>query len=192
MDYVFCKFKPGKHACRLKTLQDVDDTFELLKGVTRKRGWPESAYFKMSESFPNDLLTEDFISNREKALVVSERVREFVEAKKLKNAEFLPVGIVNHKGRRIDEKYFVLNLLEIQDCIDMKASKYTQNKIDPEEFMAITKLVINEDKVGSDLLLFRPKRYADLPIAHRSFADAVTAAGFTGIKFGEIKDWNGA
>jgi hypothetical protein len=191
MNYMFGKVRPGSHACRLKTLQNVDDDYELHQGISRINDWPEDAYFQMNENFPDYIKLEDFIFNTNNVLVISEKFREFMENENLKNNEILPIAIVNHKGRIVIEKYFILHQLTLQDCIDLDESVVRLNEIDPESFQSVRKLVIDEDKVDPDVSIFRMARYPSLAIFRKDLAQRIQQEGFTGIVFGEISEWEG-
>ena len=191
MNYVFGVVKPGRYACRLKALQGVDDDYELHQGISRAETWPSDSHFEMNEVYPDRLQVEDVVFNRNNVLVISEKLRAFLGADDLKNNEVLPVRIINHKGRAVDEPYYVLHQLELQDCIDQAESEVRSNPLDPDTFMSVRKLVIDEGKIDPDLRLFRMARYPALPIFRRDLAEGIQKEGFTGIEFGELEDWAG-
>jgi hypothetical protein len=189
MNYVIGNVQRGPRSCVLTSLQGVEDDYELRKGISRAEGFPPDAYFRMDPDFPKSLQLEDFLLNENSLLVVSERVRTLVEAEKLKNNELLPVQIKDHKNKRVKESYYILNQLELQDCIDLKESKLVVNDIDPDTFMDVDKLVIDEKRVDRDVKVFRMKRYAVIPVFRRDFAAKVKAANLTGIRFTEVCDF---
>jgi hypothetical protein len=191
MDYMFGTVQRGQKSCVLTALQGVEDDYELLEGISRINGFPEDAYFNMDDDFPRNLQLEDFLLNENSLLVISDRLKAFLEAKKLKNNEFLPVHVVNHKGRKVREPYYIFHQVELQDCIDVSKSDLILNAIDPETFSFVYKLIIDETKIDPDVTVFRMKRYAELPIFKRDLAEGIQSEGFTGIRFGEIEDWDG-
>jgi hypothetical protein len=191
MNYVFGIVKPGRYACRLKSLQGVDDDYELHQGLSRAETWPSDGQFEMNEAYPDRLQLEDVVFNRNNVLVISEKLRAFLEVNVLKNNEALPVRLINHKGRAVDEPYFILHQLELQDCIDEAQSEVRRNPLDPDSFMSVKKLVIDESKIDPEVRLFRMATYPALPLFRRDLADDIQKGGFTGIEFGEIADWAG-
>lgn len=191
MNYVFGVVKPGRFACRLKSLQGVDDDYELHKGISRAENWPSDSHFEMNEAYPDRLQLEDIVSNRNGVLVISEKLRAFLEVDVLKNNEVLPVHLINHKGRAVKESYFILHQLDLQDCIDQAESVVRGNPLDPDSFMSVRKLVIDERKIDPEVRVLRMARYPMLPIFRRELAEEIQKAGFTGIDFGEIADWEG-
>ena len=191
VNYVFAKNNPGPDACRLNALQAVEDSFELLRGISRAKAFPEDAYFRMSENFPERLLLEDFLSNPNGVLVISGRAREVLEARVEDEAEFLPVKIINHKGREEATHYFIANVINFQDCIDESASRVRVNKINPARFSSIRKLVVDENRLVGDPQIFRLKQYPPLALFHRRVAQAVSDESLTGVLFGETEEWRG-
>ncbi len=189
MNYVLLSYDPGRGATRLNALQGVEDDYELLRGISRAQGFPGDAYFKMHPAFPDKLLLEDVVRNINKVLVVSERLRGFLEEKAGRNNEFLPVTIVNHKGRKEKEPYFIAHQVGLQDCIDLDQSEYERNDIDPNIFASLDKLVLDEKRIDPEVSLFRMAGYPFVPVFRRDLAEAITAQGFTGIGFQEIADW---
>jgi hypothetical protein len=191
MKYLIGKPTIADNSCVLTILQDVEDDYELLKGVSRKADFPARAHFRMSKDFPRNLQAKDFLVNENKLLVVSARVKDFLESQNLDGNEFLPVGVINHKGRKLEEKYFIAHQLGLQDCIDTKKSGAKPNAIDPSTFVYLLRLVIDENKVDGRRRLFRMAKYADLALFERSLAEQIQAEGFTGIQFIELKNWDG-
>jgi hypothetical protein len=191
MDYVFGTVQRGPKSCVLTTLQGIEDDYELHRGISRINGFPEDAYFRMDDDFPRNLQLEDFLLNQNALLVISDQLKIFLEAQKLKNNEFLPVHIVNHKGRKVKEPYYIFHQVELQDCIDVSNSDIILNAINPETFSFVYKLIIDKTQIDPEVAVFRMKRYAELPIFRRDLAERIQSEGFTGIRFGEIEDWDG-
>lgn len=191
MNYMWGKIKPGKHACRLKALRNVDDDFELLQGISRINDWPDNAFFKMDENFPNDLNLEDFVWNINATLVVSEKFKEIFPENELKNVEYLPVKILNHKEREVPDTFYILNSTILQKCIDLDSSEVVFNKIDPSRLSIVRKLVISESLIDLNISIFRMALYSQLPIFRTNIVKKIEEAGLKGITFGKIEDWKG-
>ena len=98
----------------------------------------------MDPSFPKDIRLEDTMRNDDHLLVVSERVKELLEAEKVPRQEMLPVAIFNHKGRKEKAPYFLIHQLDIQDCINLKKTKWKKNPSDEEQITDVRKLTLDE------------------------------------------------
>lgn len=170
----------------------MEDDYELLRGISRAENWPENAAYAMDKERKTDVRLEDCLWNANKVLVVSQKVKELLEAEKLKNNEFLPVQVINHKDRPVKESYFILNQIGLQDCIDLKKSEYKENRLNPEYFSVVKRLAIDERRIEPDVRLFRMKKYPNIPVVHRALARKLTEAGITGPDFIEIEKYRGA
>lgn len=190
MNYVYATILPGPKVAVLGALKGVEDDYELLKGVPRAEDFPDDAAFRFSDDYPRNLQLEDFLLNQNKLLVASARARALFEAEALVNVEYLPVTVLNHKGREIEEPYTIVHQVEPQKAIDEAKSTFEVNQIDPERIFYLSSLVLDEAKVDPAVRLFRLARFGQMPVFRRDLAEAVTAAGLTGIRFHELDEWD--
>ncbi|HEX5748291.1 MAG TPA: DUF1629 domain-containing protein [Archangium sp.] len=137
----------------------------------------------MSDEFPSDIKTEDFIKNMDGLLVVSARAREILEGQSLKNNEFLPVSIINHKDRKEKGPFFILHQVLLQDCVDSGKTVAKENPINPELFISVSKLGLDEQRIDPEVGLFRMRRIPDYPVFRDDLVGKIKAAGLTGLKF---------
>lgn len=189
--YVIGQTTPGAYACTLEALQHVTDDFELLKGISRKDAWPGDAAFRMDGSTPEDTRLEDLLFNTNGVLVVSDRWKSLLTAADLKQNEWLPVQIINHKGRKVAEPYHILHQVHLQDCLDPDNSVAIPNPINPDIFMEVTSIAIDASRVDPEVQLFRMARFPYIPLFHRDLAKKIADAGLSGITFLEITEWEG-
>jgi hypothetical protein len=192
VNYVLGTPLPGPRAAVLSALQDVEDDYELLKGIPRAESFPDDASFAFSDDYPRNLLLEDFLMNENKLLVASQRAREVIEGAGAKNNEILSVAIVDHKGRTVPDPYFIVHQIHLQPCIDEAASDYIENEIDRERIYYMNRLVLDESRIDSDLALFRIARFGKVPVFRRDLADRITELGLTGLQFEEVEGWEGS
>jgi hypothetical protein len=101
------------------------------------------------------------------------------------------VAIVNHKGKKIPEPYYIMNPLTIIDCIDKAQSNITWNSIDPDAISGVLKLVLDQGKIDPEALFFRAKHMPHRVFVNRKFAKKLEDAGFTGITFMEPAEFMG-
>jgi hypothetical protein len=123
------------------------------------------------------------------AIVVSKRVMEFLQSKKLPGVEYLPVPIVNHKGRIASPDYFIVNILAIQDCLDLKQSMPMYNHINKTEIDEVKQMVLDEKKIDSSFPLFRLKNYFPPVLVEAGLAEEIKAQNFSGLKFLTLKEF---
>jgi hypothetical protein len=187
-DYVVLKPVAGKRYCVLQSLENAPDPLAIRKGVSLQP-WPGNVRFGMDPNFPKQVQLPDCVRNLQKALVVSKRFKEFVEATAPSpHLEYLPVTIIDHKGKVASADYFVINPIPLQDCIDQQASDLMWNPIDPTLIASCTRMVIDEARIEPDMPVFRMKHYPSPLLVARSLANRIADAGFTGFDFGEVDE----
>lgn len=176
-------------ACLLGALQEVPRGYQFSEGVPRAMDFPEKAHFRMNPSFPKNIRLEDFIKNTSWLLVASARVKDFLEAEKVQGQEMLPVAIINHKGRREKASYFLIHQVGLQDCIDLKKTKWKKHPLDEEAITDVRRLTLDESKIAPDAVLFRMKSYGIPLVIRADLAEKIKKAGFTGIEFIPPIEW---
>ena len=180
---------PGSQYCVLGGLQNVDDEYEIKEGISRIHGFPLDATFEMDRQFKKQVALSDNLYNLERMAVISEGLKEFIEAKQPSNVEFLPVHISDHKGKRIKDAYHIMSPLAIVDCIDLKRSEIEWNELDPDAISDVLKLVLLPHAINSDLLLFRCKHFLGRIFVRPDLAAEIESHGFTGVQFTELEDF---
>ncbi|HYV46023.1 MAG TPA: DUF1629 domain-containing protein [Myxococcaceae bacterium] len=189
MNYLIARSEGSDGACVLGGLREVDDLHEFQEGVSRAANFPDDANFRMSPSFPKDIRLEDAIHNMDMLLVASERVKKFLEAEKVPGQEMLPVTIFNHKGRKEKAPYFVIHQVGLQDCIDLKKTKWKKNPLDDSQITDVRKLTLDEKKIDKKAQLFRLKSYGIPLVIRADLAEKIKKAGFTGFEFIPLIEW---
>lgn len=105
--------------------------------------------------------------------------------------EFIPLVVVNHKGRPHSDAYFLVNPVGSLDCLDLRRSviRYFENT---EKILGIDRMVLDPVKLQTAPPLFRireaPNHYViDEPLSQR-FAER----GFTNIVLTELPTAGGS
>ncbi len=173
----------GEAFAVLTTIHNVKDAWEIAKGIPRAKGFPKDAFFEMDPKFKKFVALADNMKNRERMLVTSKKLKDFVEARAPKRVEYLPVGLVNHKKKPVPDPYFVVHPLEVVDCIDTKRSDLQWNAIDKEKIASLNKHVLKPNAIDGKHLLFRPKHLEYYVMVLPELVDAILQAGFTGVRF---------
>ena len=176
--------------CKLDSLAGVEDDFEIDDGVQRLKGWPADAFAAMDARFPKDIGLADCLYGAS-FLVISLNAKRFLENEDVTKVEFLPIKIINHKGRVASEDYFVVNPLEIVDCIDKDASEVELDSIDTGAISGCAQLVLRKEVIPPHFKVFRPAFWSGLILIRRELAQRMTAAGLTGMEFIEPHEYTG-
>jgi uncharacterized protein DUF1629 len=183
MKYFFEEVSRPEGFCLLGSIKGVKEDYNLKEGQSRAKGWPADAHYRMDDDEPDDIKLADFLESMDTLLVVSAPVRDLLVTEKVKSVEYLPVAIVNHKGRKEKAPYFVANVVGLQDCIDQKKTKFKPNRIDPELWLSVQNLTLDPARIDPDRKLFRAKYLRSRTVWREDLVQKVRAAGFTGIEF---------
>ena len=190
-DFVVWRSCYEEGLCVIGNPHGLEDQFPLLDGVPLLTGWPEKVTCKMSPKYPKDIQLADNLYGCSYP-IVSGRIKEQIAAADGGGQiEFLPVTILNHKGRVASTGYYFLNPVGSVDCIDIDKSRVKWNAIDNTVISSFEQLVLKEDAIPPGVAVFRPKHRTQTILASRSLADRLEADGFTGLYFMEPSQFQG-
>jgi hypothetical protein len=187
-NYLISRAVPGPAHCVLETVENMAEPLDLIKGVKLARGWPKNVEFHMDPNFPKAVQLPDWVKNLPNGLIASGKLKQFIEAENPSNVEYLPIQIIDHKGKTASSDYFLINPHVLQDALDQKQSVIDWNPIDTELISACTTMVFDESRIDPKAKVFRLKHYPSKIVFQRDLASAIKKAGFTGIKFIELED----
>jgi len=172
--------------CRLGPLLNVARQFQLLKGVPRAAGFPSDAAMAMEPDHPNDMVLTDALFNNDRLIVASERLREVFTSRGAPAIEILPLGILDHRGRPAAAPYAILHPVDPVDCLDLAQCGPKRSSIDPAKITDVARLVLDDARVDPDRLIFRPLGFPNATLVRRDVAEAISAAGLTGMRWVEL------
>jgi hypothetical protein len=132
----------------------------------------------------------DNLINTHQTIVASPKLRAFLEARGLKKVEYLPVTILDHRGRPASTEYSIVHPIEPIDCLDLAASQPHFSAIDKTTIQRVKKLVIDEAKLDPQRELFRANGFGKVTFASRALAQALDQAKFVGIQWKELADYH--
>ncbi len=190
-NYVIWKYKHVRSAAILSDAKGLDRVFRLKEGVPLLHELSGSVTFDMDPDFPTDLRLLDNMRNIDKLAVTSKRLKEAIEAKQVTDVEYLPVSIIDHKGRTASSDCFVVHQLNSVDAIDRERSVFEMSDIVPEDIDVIQKLVLDPERIPRHRHMFRLKNFGELILVRRDLADALSQGGFTGLTWQEIETYPG-
>jgi hypothetical protein len=188
MDVVAWRAVPAPGFCTVGLLENVDDVHELKQGIPRAAGFPIDAAFRMDPAHPREVKLGECLYNMDDLVVVSSRVKAFLEARQPPDTELLPVTVFNHKNRPAGE-FFIVNPLRIIDCIDTQKSTVTWNHLDPQSIDSCFDIVLDAQALDQAPPLFRPRYMEVVVFVRRDLADALAAEGFAGVYLEELDEF---
>jgi len=188
-NYVIWKNKRVRNACVLDQLIGVEKIFQLKKGVPQGATFPKDAVYTMNDDYRYDTLLIDSLFNTDRLIVAARGLKGFLEVRVLRQVEYLPVTILDHKRRPTGTDHFIVHPIDPVDCLDVDKCGAVWSKIVPDNIREIKTLVIDESKVDPERELFRVKYFYKIVLVRRDLAEAIDREGFTGIRWIELNDY---
>jgi len=188
-NYVIWKYVSVPFAAVLKNMSGLEEVFRLQDGTPLQEGFPEDVAYHMHADFPDDLLLLDNMLNVKDLAVISSRLKQAIESRRIPEVEYLPLRIVDHKGRIASADYFIVHPLAPVDCIDREQSVFDEDLILPGSIDSFEKLVIDDSKIPEDRQIFKLEGFWDITLVRRDLAQALDAQKFSGLGWLEIEDY---
>jgi hypothetical protein len=188
-DFVVWEFEDVPHSFVLDRLRGVQKVFELVEGIPRAAGFSTEARFSVDPDFPNEIGLVDAFTNTYHFTLISEKLKEFITSHKPKAVEFLPVTLLDHKSRAAG-KYFILHPIDPVNALDIDESGVTWDLTDNTIIDGIKRIVLKDSALDKTRLLLKLKHFYDYILVRRDLADAISAQGFTGIRWVECRDFS--
>lgn len=179
---------PVRHACSLGPIVGLENPYSLYLGAPIAATFPDDAHLAMDPDLPYDTRLTDNLANLDLQIIVSTRLKDQLEALRLPNVEYLPVAIRNHKNRSAGT-YFVVHPLAPVDCLDLPRCGATFGAVDKDHILDLERLAIDPNRLDPRRPLFRPKAYYQVTLVTRELASALSAGGFTGLRWIEVDDY---
>jgi len=165
--------------CVLHLPRSFPDPLAPMRGEPMGDLYPEGFAFHMAPEIPSPRVT-DLIRNALGHLMVTERVKELLEAHAEAEIEYLRFTLINHKGRVVSDRFYIVNLLGALDCADMSQSRGTPHPIFPGEMQFIERLFLDEDKIPDDTNLLRLSIRPRVILIRDDLRQILEDAGITG------------
>ncbi len=159
-------------------------SYKFTFGEPISADYPEDASVTMDPK-KQGIQLPDLIGNYNRMLVVSQRFKEALASVNTGKIEFLPLTIINHKGRIASTDYFIINSLEIWDVADRDASEIEYFEGD---VVSVDELVIDHQKAKKAPDIFRLEEDPTFLLFNENLLDALSAVKpkMTNVYFDEI------
>lgn len=165
--------------------------YEFFKGKRLARKFPAKATVRFADSFPKFIKVFDVVTSVFGVPIVSGKVRAILEELAEKDHEFLPMTLLDHKGKVASKEHFLLNPLRIEDVVDMQRSKYDRDRFEPDQIRRLMELHMKPAAVPDDVHLFRAKTKLDQIFIDDAVNDAFEKAKVTGLRLFPAEGWDG-
>ncbi len=183
------KIEPN--AAVLVDMEGFEKDYELEVGIPQSDSFPSGVTLRMDSRKPTHTILVDCVKNTQGVVVISEKMKVFIDQQVLAEVEFLPITVIDHKGRKLDDSYYIFHPINNVDCLDLDNADPEWDDIDDTVVASVKKLVIDGVKVPEDKKYFRPKNYIARPIVAKALVDAIVNEGFTGVQFLPVSEISG-
>jgi hypothetical protein len=178
-----------RDACTLDLIQGITNNAALRYGGSFNERFPDDAVFHMSAAYPHDMLLADNLNNLDGLIVASLELKRALEAHEVAHVEYLPVGVIDHKGKRRDEPYWIIHPTDPVDAFVAEQSGVTWSSVNKSEALFIERLIIDERRIAEDRALFKLAHFPDITLVRRDLAAAITSREFTGLRWIELANY---
>lgn len=151
--YWILKEPAGSEYCAIYGAPEMRNFARPARGKSMGDTYSE-VDFKMTDQV-RGLKVPDVINNALDYLMVSQPMKDLIEANVTSPIEFLPFRLLNHKGRVAAERCYIVNVLGTIDCGDTARIEGTPNPMRPGVYFSVNRLFIDPDKVPADARMFR-------------------------------------
>jgi hypothetical protein len=172
----------------LSGMEGFED-WKFLRPAPHAKEFPKNVKMYMDANYPRDVRLIDAHVDAN-IVVISARIKEILAKEKLSDVEFLPVAIVNHKGRVASKDYFILNVTKSIDCLDVEKSVPRYSAIDPDIIRWVKKIVIDDSRVPAGARLFRMQGYFGPIIVDETIKQLLEGAKIEGASFVAVEDFS--
>ena len=168
-------------------LDDFEDEVKLRMGHPFNGNWPRELAFTADQDFPDDLLLIDGFANTEGVFPVSNSVKEFLEGKCLRDVEFVPIKILDHRSNPVAD-YWLVHPTLVVDCIDRDRSDFETSFVNPDRIEFVSRLVLH-DSAPRESSIFRIQSMPSVVCLSAAVAKELDERDFTGFSWKKISDF---
>jgi hypothetical protein len=154
----------------------ISDNFD---GRSLKEGWEPLLYTKHIDE--KKLPLGDKPNSLPSMPIVSHRALECIKELIIPYVEVLPVYIDGFE-------FFLINILDIIDCLDYEKSELSYFRSDPHDIKKILKYEFLKDKIWDKVIFKIPENKLNVPFVTDQFKLEVEKHGLEGFRFEKVWD----
>lgn len=128
----------------------------------------------------------DYLANDLGWFIVSEKLKDAIGKLNVNGIQYLPVKIVDLKSRAYPNEYYVVNVIEVVDAINLKESVYDVFDFEGEKMYSVIKYAVTKSKINNKDL-FKLKGHEIPMFISEKLKNAIEERNITGCSFLEIK-----
>ncbi|MFD1359008.1 imm11 family protein [Fictibacillus halophilus] len=159
------------------------EQYELSEGKYI-HDWNKDIAFLYNPS-EGDRLT-DYLANNLGWLIVSTRFKDVLCELNVCGVQYLPVKVINSADNTTLNNYYVANVINVVDAINLNYSDYSVINLDDEKIYSIRKYALSKNDIKMNHL-FKLKGFEIPLFASESVKELVTKNNIKGCDFLEVK-----
>lgn len=159
------------------------EQYELSEGKYIQ-DWIKDITFVYNPSEGNRLT--DYLANNLGWFIVSSRFKEVLCDLNEGGVQYLPVKVINSEDNTVLNNYYVANVFNVVDAINLNHSDYSVINLDDEKIYSIRKYALNKNEIKMNHL-FKLKGFEIPLFVSESVKELVTENNITGCDFLEVK-----
>lgn len=123
--------------------------------------------------------------------IVSERLKKVFDSAGIENIQYFKTRIIKRKGTPVLDKFYIANIIGLEDCIDFEKSEMDIDAEDSEHpiIYGIENLMLKE--CFFEKPIFRLKHFTRLILVNQDLQEKLTQSDITGIKLITPEKWDG-
>ncbi|MBT8143817.1 MAG: hypothetical protein KJO55_03890 [Gammaproteobacteria bacterium] len=189
-DFVIWDAAADPGVCSVVKIINFDKPYLLDDGKPLAADFPGDVGLLMDPDTPEDSLLADNLLNPMALIVVSAKLKQLLEERGLQKTEYLPVAIIDHRNRPVDEPYFIVHPINHVQCLDVDASGGEWDLIDDTVLESVERVVLDTPRLEQGRELFRPFPLTDIVVVSRELADTIDTADISGCEWLELSEYS--
>ena len=159
------------------------EQYELKEGLLIEN-WNDNIKFYFNP-MDGDRFT-DYLANNLGWFIVSKKLKDTISKLGVERVQYLPVNIVDLERNSSINEYYVANVLEVADALNLENSDYSVMDLEGEKIYSIRKYAVTKDKINnSDMFKLKGD---EIPLfVSENFRKSVEESNITGCEFLEIR-----
>lgn len=137
------------------------------------------------DSTEGNILT-DYLANLYRWLVVSEEFCKMIQKIAENEVQYLPVKVIDRNTKAEDASYFVANIVNLINAIDLENSKYDIFELGDEKIISVEKYALKRREIVNKHI-FRLKDDTIPVFVSETLKNVIEENKFTGFEFLEVE-----
>lgn len=162
---------------------EIERNYKLKQGVRLGDTWRDDVTMRFSAHRPQGLHLTDYVDNSFSWLLVSPAFRQVSEQADTAALEYLPVRILNHKGRVASDQYYLANFTTLTEAIDRDHSDFREDRVREGKINKYERMALRAEVLENGPAMFRLAETPMLVLVREDLVAQMEAAGLTGMRF---------